>query len=65
MLTSYADDEALLDRDHGGAPRDSSSSRFSEPILVAAVRTVGRGGSLLDSPCNRGADAADPQRPYS
>jgi RNA polymerase sigma factor (sigma-70 family) len=48
MLTSYSDDEALFDAIMAG-----SSGFVLKQILgtdlVAAVRTVGQGGSLLDS----------------
>ncbi|UDF19824.1 response regulator [Rhodococcus qingshengii] len=48
MLTSYADDEALLDAIMAGAS-GFVLKQILGTDLVAAVRTVGRGGSLLDS----------------
>ncbi|MET8312589.1 response regulator transcription factor [Rhodococcus erythropolis] len=48
MLTSYADDEALLDAIMAGAS-GFVLTQILGTDLVAAVRTVGRGGSLLDS----------------
>ncbi|MCJ0905297.1 DNA-binding response regulator [Rhodococcus sp. SRB_17] len=48
MLTSYADDEALLDAIMAGAS-GFVLKQILGTDLVAAVRTVGLGGSLLDS----------------
>ncbi|WCT01242.1 response regulator [Rhodococcus qingshengii] len=48
MLTSYADDEALLDAIMAGAS-GFVLKQILGTDLVAAVRTVGHGGSLLDS----------------
>lgn len=48
MLTSYADDEALLDAIMAGAS-GFVLKQILGTDLVAAVRTVGMGGSLLDS----------------
>ncbi|MGC0362672.1 two-component system response regulator DevR [Rhodococcus sp. 27YEA15] len=48
MLTSFADDEALLDAIMAGAS-GFVLKQILGTDLVAAVRTVGNGGSLLDS----------------
>ncbi len=48
MLTSYSDDEALFDAIMAGAS-GFVLKQILGTDLVAAVRTVGEGGSLLDS----------------
>ncbi|MDV7240682.1 MULTISPECIES: response regulator [Rhodococcus] len=48
MLTSYSDDEALFDALMAGAS-GFVLKQILGTDLVAAVRTVGQGGSLLDS----------------
>lgn len=48
MLTSYADDEALLDAIMAGAS-GFVLKQILGTDLVSAIRTVGAGGSLLDS----------------
>jgi DNA-binding NarL/FixJ family response regulator len=48
MLTSYSDDEALFDAIMAGASGFVLKQSLGTD-LVAAVRTVGEGGSLLDS----------------
>ncbi|MEV0947886.1 response regulator transcription factor [Rhodococcus sp. NPDC049939] len=48
MLTSYADDEALFDAIMAGAS-GFVLKQILGTDLVSAVRTVGEGGSLLDS----------------
>jgi DNA-binding NarL/FixJ family response regulator len=48
MLTSYADDEALLDAIMAGAS-GFVLKQILGTDLISAVRTVGEGGSLLDS----------------
>ena len=48
MLTSYSDDEALFDAIMAGASGFGLKQVLGTD-LVAAVRTVGEGGSLLDS----------------
>ncbi|MEU2000490.1 response regulator [Rhodococcus sp. NPDC019627] len=48
MLTSYSDDEALFDAIMGGAS-GFVLKQILGTDLVSAVRTVGQGGSLLDS----------------
>ncbi|UYP19791.1 response regulator transcription factor [Rhodococcus sp. Z13] len=48
MLTSYADDEALFDAIMAGAS-GFVLKQILGTDLVAAIRTVGEGGSLLDS----------------
>ncbi|NLG55511.1 MAG: response regulator transcription factor [Rhodococcus sp.] len=48
MLTSYSDDEALLDAIMAGAS-GFVLKQILGTDLISAVRTVGEGGSLLDS----------------
>ncbi len=49
MLTSYADDEALFDAIMAGASGGFVLKQILGTDLVSAIRTVGEGGSLLDS----------------